>query len=90
MAFICGPGSLDKAAYTEREGANSPAAPRCLRRELPEPGARNFPCGANYLAAGRFNFACGAKYLHQALNAKEKEHAINNQPAYWLLKRAVE
>ena len=22
----------------------------CLRRELPEPGARNFACGANYLA----------------------------------------
>ena len=32
------------------------------RRELPEPGARNFACGANYLAPGWFNFACGANY----------------------------
>ena len=41
----------------------------CLRRELPEPGARNFSCGcgANYLATRRFNFACGANYPHQAL-----------------------
>ena len=39
----------------------------CLRRELPEPGARNFACGANYLAARRFNFAYGANYPYQAL-----------------------
>ena len=39
----------------------------CLRRELPEPGARNFACGANYLAARWFNSACGANYPHQAL-----------------------
>ena len=37
------------------------------RRELPEPGARHFACGANYLAPGCFNFACGANYPHQAL-----------------------
>ena len=30
-------------------------------------GARNFACGANYLAPGWFNFACGANYPHQAL-----------------------
>ena len=29
--------------------------------ELPKPGARNFSCGANYLAARWFNSACGAK-----------------------------
>ena len=39
----------------------------CLRRELPEPGARNFACGAKYLAARWFGFACGANYPHQAL-----------------------
>jgi hypothetical protein len=40
----------------------------CLRRELPEPGARNFACGANYLSPeGGSNFACGANYPHQAL-----------------------
>ena len=39
----------------------------CLRRELPEPGARNFACGPKYLAPGWFNFACGANYPHQAL-----------------------
>ena len=39
----------------------------CLRRELPEPGAHNFACGANYLAARWFNYACGANYLYQAL-----------------------
>ena len=38
-----------------------------LRRELPEPGARNFACGVIYLAPGWFNFACGANYPHQAL-----------------------
>ena len=41
-----------------------------LRRELPEPGAHNFACGANYLAPGWFNFACSANYPgppHQAL-----------------------
>ena len=50
-----------------------PPSPRrlCLRRELPEPGARNFPCGANYLAARRFNFACGATYLHQQGGKRE-------------------
>ena len=36
------------------------------RRELPEPGARNFACGANYLTARRLNFACSANYPHQA------------------------
>ena len=29
--------------------------------------ARNFTCGANYLAPGWFNFVCGANYPHQAL-----------------------
>ena len=38
----------------------------CLRRELPEPGARNFACGANCLAARWFNFACGANYPYRA------------------------
>ena len=37
----------------------------CLRREIPEPGAHNFACGANYLAARWFNSACGANYPHQ-------------------------
>ena len=37
------------------------------RRELPEPGARNLACGANYLAARWFNSACGANYPYQAL-----------------------
>ena len=36
-------------------------------RELPEPGARNFACGANNLAPGWLKFACGANYPHQAL-----------------------
>jgi hypothetical protein len=49
---------------------NSPAAcgASCFMpaaRELPEPGARNFAGGANYLAPGWFNFACGANYPHQ-------------------------
>ena len=35
--------------------------------ELPEPGACNFACGANYLAPGWFNFSCGANYPHQAV-----------------------
>ena len=39
----------------------------CLRREIPEPGAHNFACGANYLAARWFNSACGANYPYQAL-----------------------
>ena len=53
----------------------------CLRRELPEPGAHNFACGANYhipgwfiFASGAnyhtpvwFNYACGANYPYQAL-----------------------
>ena len=39
----------------------------CLRRELPEPGAHNFACGANYLAARWSNSAYGAKYPYQAL-----------------------
>ena len=34
----------------------------CLRRELPEPGAHNFACGANYHIPVWFNFACGANY----------------------------
>ena len=34
----------------------------CLRRELPEPGAHNFACGANYHTPVWFNFACGANY----------------------------
>jgi hypothetical protein len=34
--------------------------------ELPEPGARNFACGANYVAPGWLNFACGGNYPHQA------------------------
>ena len=32
-----------------------------LRRELPEPGARNFACGANYLAPGWFKFCLRRK-----------------------------
>ena len=39
----------------------------CLRRELPEPGARTLACGTNYLAARWFNSACGANYPYQAL-----------------------
>ena len=40
----------------------------CLRRELPEPGAHNFACGANYPYTKRwFNYACGANYPYQAL-----------------------
>ena len=39
----------------------------CLRREIPEPGAHNFACGANYLAARWFNSACGANCPYQAL-----------------------
>ena len=39
----------------------------CLRREIPEPGAQSFACGANYLAARWFNSACGANYPYQAL-----------------------
>ena len=39
----------------------------CLWRELPEPGARNYACGANCLAARWFNFACGANYPYRAL-----------------------
>ena len=38
-----------------------------LRRELPEPGAHNFACGANYHIPGWFNYACGANYPYQAL-----------------------
>ena len=34
----------------------------CLRRELPEPGAHNFACGANYHIPVWFNYACGANY----------------------------
>ena len=34
----------------------------CLRRELPEPGAHSFACGANYHIPVWFNFACGANY----------------------------
>jgi len=41
----------------------------CLRRELPEPGAHNFACGANYLAERWFNSTCGANYPYQALKA---------------------
>ena len=32
-----------------------------LRRELPEPGARHFACGANYLAPGWFKFCLRRK-----------------------------
>ena len=39
----------------------------CLRRELPEPGAHNFACGANYHIPGWFNYACGANYPYRAL-----------------------
>ena len=39
----------------------------CLRRELPEPGAQNFACGANYLAARWFNSACGTNFPYQVL-----------------------
>ena len=41
--------SLDKHMQNEKELIR-------LRRELPEPGARNFACGANYLAPGWFKF----------------------------------
>ena len=43
---------------------------RRLRRELPEPGARNFACGANYPhqamkdeGGGYFVFVCGEQVL---------------------------
>ena len=49
----------------------------CLRRELPEPGARNFACGVNYPAPGWFKFACGANYPHQALKGQF-------EGGYWL------
>ena len=57
--------SLDKHMQNEKELIR----PRrlCLRRELPKPGAHNFACGANYLAARWFNFACGANNPHQTL-----------------------
>ena len=56
---------MDKHIQNEKELIR----PRrlCLRRELPEPGAHNFACGANYLAARWFNSACGANYPYQAL-----------------------
>ena len=49
--------SFDKHMQNEKELIR-------LRRELPEPGARNFACGPKYLAPGWFNFACGANYPH--------------------------
>ena len=57
--------ALDKHIPNEKELIR----PRrlCLRREIPEPGAQNFACGANYLAARWFNFACGANCPYQAL-----------------------
>ena len=53
-------GSLDQHIPNEKELIR----PRrlCLRRELPEPGAHNFACGANYHIPVWFNFACGANY----------------------------
>ena len=55
---------MDKHIQNEKELIR----PRrlCLRRELPEPGARNFACGANHLTARWLNYACGANYPHQA------------------------
>jgi len=47
-------GSLDKHIPNDKE----PIRPRRLglRRELPEPGAHNFACGANYHIPVWFNF----------------------------------
>ena len=58
---------MDKHMQNEKELIRLRGA-SCLRRELPEPGARNFACGANYLAPGWFNFACGANYPHHVGN----------------------
>ena len=44
----------------------------CLRRELPEPGARNFACGANYLAPGWFKFCLRRKLPAPAPGTKER------------------
>ena len=54
-------GSLDQHIPNEKELIR----PRrlCLRRELPEPGAHNFACGANYHIPVWFNFACGGREL---------------------------
>jgi hypothetical protein len=40
-----------------RKGFEYAVAASSERLYLPEPGARNFACGANYLAPGWFNFA---------------------------------
>ena len=50
----------------------------CLRRELPEPGAHNFACGANYHIPVWFNYALPLVTRHGSRRVNSEEDTGTN------------